>query len=636
MSFLKVFPKQLVAFWTFLTIMGWSLIALAETTATETMNAGFDIRTLFIPGIIVVCVIAVMLVLALFLRNYIKVPPNKAAIISGRKHKIQTGDKTEIVGFRIVKGGATFKIPFLESVGYLDLNILTLKISTQSAITKEGVPVSVDAVANVKIGGDEVCLRNAAENLLGLPAEKVIDTVTKTLEAHLRTICGTLSVEQINSDRQAFSQKVASEAAEELRRIGIVITGLPVQHISDNMGYINSLGMKKTAEVKKDAAVGEAEATRDKDIKTAEAKRDAAQQGTKAEREGAIARNENLAQIAAAERDMKIKKADYDGEVAVQEAKRDQAGPKAKAEAEKDVFVAQVAAQEAKIVAETAMQEKIAAKTQQELEATVIKPAEAAKKRVLIDADAAKQKATIDADASIARAEGEKKSAIAKAEGEKQAAIASGEGAGQKAKAMGLGEAESIKAKLLAEAEGQSAQLRQKALAEADGSKAKLLAEAEGLKAKLLAEGEGQLKMAEALKARLMAEAEGSAEKAKAYKLLDEAGRFMFILQAAPGIIEAVGVAAEKALTPAFQAMGAGMANIDKVTIVDTGSKGGTGGGISNLARTAPSLFFEVMQMAQSQGLDFSDLLKKVGVRVIENIGIEAPAGDKSDSTPAS
>ncbi len=624
--------KFLTRFLTFLMVMSGSALAFAQEAMMSKADGGFNLGSLFIPAIVVVCVLTVLLVLALFLRNYIVVPPNTAAIISGRKHKITNLDGTvEWVGFRIVKGGATFKLPLIEKVKYLNLNIFTMQVTTKGAVTKEGVPVSVEAVANVKVGGDDVCLRNAAESILDMNHDEVESTARKTLEAHLRTVCSTLTVEEINNNRQAFSQKISSESAEELKRLGLVITGMPVQHMTDDLGYIDSLGKKRTAEVKKDAAIGEAEAKRDQEIKTAEAKKESAQKGSTADREGEVAKNENLAQIAAAERDMKKKKADYDAEIAIQEAKRDQAGPKAKAEAEQGVLVAQVAAQQAKVEAETEFQKKLAVKNEEELKATVIKQAEAAKnkvqidaeaaqKKVEIDAEAARKKAEIDAKAAVARAEGEKNAAIAKAEGAQKALAAEGAGEGEKAKAIGVGEAAAIQAKLMAEAEGQAA-MKQKMLE----------AEAAGQKAMLLAEGEGQLRLAEALKAKLLAEAEGKAKMAEALKAMDEGARFMLLLQAAPPVIEAIGDAAAKALTPAFQSIGAGLANIDKVTIVDTGSGSEGGGGVARFAKQAPTLFYEVMQTAKALGVDPSALFDKIGVKVLESgtLGVE----DKGTTT---
>lgn len=569
----------------------------------------FSFGSLVVPVVVLGVVLAVFLAIGMFLKNYIKVPPNKVAVISGRKHMV--GDS--VVGFRLVRGGATFRWPLLERVDYLSLGVITFGVETAGAITKEGVPLTVNSVANVKIGGDDVALRNAAERFLGMPETDMIQLIRGTLEAHLRAICCTLTVEQINNDRQQFQQKMVSEAAVDLQKMGIAIDVWAVAHIKDNQGYLDSLGKSRTAQVKRDAMIGEAEATRDQEIRTAEAQREATVKATGAQREGAVAKNDNMAQIAKAERDLAVKQADMAAERQAAEARRDQAGPQAKAEAEQGVFVAQVAAQQAKVEAETTLQEKVALKTQRELEATLIKKAEADKRKVQIDAEAAQTKvridaeaaqtkAEIDAEAAVSRANGEKNAAIAKAEGARQAAIAEGMGEGEKAKAIGVGEAEAAKAKLLAQAEGESAQLRLKLLAEADGqtalanaTRARLLAEADGVKAMKLAEADGALKLA------------------AAYKELDQAGKFMFILQKSPEIIKALGQAGAEIIGPAFSAMGQGLANIGNVTILENGNGNGKGG-LDRFAATAPNLFFTLIKNLEAVG--GGELLKKMGIEL--------------------
>lgn len=623
--------KCMFVFRLFLVVMLVALSSSAMAAVGDSLE-GFKVSDLFVPGIVLMCVIAAFIAVGLFLRNYIKVPPDKAAVISGRNHKLADGS---IVGSRMVRGGATFRWPLLERVDYLDLTPMKIETRTAGAITKEGVQLTVKAVAVVKIGSDDESLRNASERFLSMDEQARLELISETLTAHLRAICCTMTVEEINGDRQTFSQKMIGEALPDLKKMGIVIDAWPVDHIEDSEGYLTSLGKKRTAEVQRDAAIGQAEAKRDSDIRTAEANRDATMKSTDADRAGEVQKNKNLEAIQQAERDLAVKTAKMEAETAEEEAKRDQAGPRAKAEAEKAVLVARVAAKQAETEAEIDWQKKLAERKEEELKATVIKQAEAdrekmkigadaAKQRMVIEAEANKQKAEIDAMATVATAEGQQKAAIARAEGEKQASIAAGTGEGEKAKLIGQGEAEANKAKLLAEAEGQAEQLKQR-----------LLAEAEGKKAGLLAEAEGQVKLAEALKAKLLAEAEGALKKAEAFKALDEAGKLMFILQAAPQVIEAIGKAGAEVLSPAFASMGQGMANIDKVTIVETGSGEGKGG-VHRFASTAPTMFFEVLQQARALGFDPTGLLKKIGVDVVKDAGLGlAPTGAEVPSTDA-
>src|SRR5687768_11110560 len=202
-------------------------------------------------------VVALLIVLMLLSKNYIKVSPNQAAVISGRTRKLSDGTT---VGYRQVRGGATLVFPFLEKVEYLDLNVITVPLATQRAYTVQGVPVSVKAVANVKIKGDDSSLRASSERFLGMPQQVFHQLVFQTLEGHLRAILGTLTVEEINNDRQSFAQKLLTEAAGDLEKMGIGLDALTIQEISDEEGYLDALGKRRTAEVKRDAEIGQAEA----------------------------------------------------------------------------------------------------------------------------------------------------------------------------------------------------------------------------------------------------------------------------------------------------------------------------------------------------------------------------------------
>jgi flotillin len=212
-----------------------------------------DLQNLLIPIVILVVVIGFLIALMLLSRNYIKVSPNQAAVISGRSRKL--GDGT-VVGYRLVRGGATLIVPFLEKVEYLSLNVITVPLATSRAYTVQGVPVSVKAVANVKIKGDDDSMRAAAERFLGMNTEEFHKLVFQTLEGHLRAILGTLTVEEINNDRQSFAQKLTTEAAGDLEKMGIGLDALTIQEISDEEGYLDALGKRRTAEVQRDAEIG--------------------------------------------------------------------------------------------------------------------------------------------------------------------------------------------------------------------------------------------------------------------------------------------------------------------------------------------------------------------------------------------
>ena len=218
------------------------------------------------------------------------------------------------------------RVPVLEEVAYLSLNIISIPLRIQRAYTKEGVAVTVEAVANVKIASDDVSLRGASERFLGMTTEQIKGVIFQTLEGHLRAILGTLTVEEINADRQAFAQKMTDEAAVDLKKMGVNIDILTIQQISDEQGYLDALGKKRTAEVKRDAVIGEALAQRDAMIKSA-----------MADQEGKTKRYEADVAIAQSLRDKESRQAEFDAAVQAKEAEAEQAGPLATAIARQKV-----------------------------------------------------------------------------------------------------------------------------------------------------------------------------------------------------------------------------------------------------------------------------------------------------------
>lgn len=434
-----------------------------------------DFQTLPIPIIVIVAALIIVLILALwgFSSNYIKVAPNTAAVFSGRKRKLPDG---RVVGYRLVRGGAAFRLPVLEKVDYLALNVITIPLEIRRAYTLKGVPVSVKAVANVKIKGDDVSLQAAAERFLGMSVAEIQRVIFQTLEGHLRAILGTLTVEEINNDRQSFAQKLTSEAATDLERMGIGVDVLTIQEISDEEGYLDALGKRRTAEVKRDAQIGEAEAMRDSKIKASVAMQ-----------EGEKVKLEAEANIALAQRDMEVKKAQYQAEVEKERSSAEQSGPLSSAKARQSVVAEEVRIEKFRTQEQIAVQEQEILRREKELEATIVKPADAARTAAILKAEAAKQ-------ASILEAEGKKSSLIAIAEAEQE-----------RLRKEGAGRAAAIEAEGKAEA------------------------------AKVEAIG---LAQAKAIEAQGLAEANAILKKAEAWKQFNEAARLQTILEKLPAIIE--------------------------------------------------------------------------------------------------
>ncbi len=401
-----------------------------------------SLQLLLVPGIVIAVAVAFFLVAILFARNYIKVSPNVVAVLSGRKRKLADG---RMVGYRMVKGGAALRIPLLEKVEYLSLNVMTIPLQITRAYTIQGVPVSVKAVANVKIKGDDTSLQAAAERFLGMTHDQVQRVIFQTLEGHLRSILGTLTVEEINNDRTSFAQKLTTEAAMDLEKMGLGVDVLTIQEISDDEDYLNALGKRRTAEVKRDASIGEAEALRDAKIKS-----------SLAMQEGERARFSADAEIAQSQRDFQIRQAQYLAEVEAESARARQAGPLAEANARQSVVSEEVKVEVSRTQQLIAVQEQEVQRRQKELEATVIKPAEAQRLAQVVAAEAAKQAAILEAEgrraALTAMAEGERAKLAAEGAGRASAVEAEGRAEAARIEALGLAEAKAIEAKGLAEA----------------------------------------------------------------------------------------------------------------------------------------------------------------------------------------
>ena len=401
-----------------------------------------ELSRLLLPVVVLLVVLGLFIAAWLFSRNYLKVSPNVVAVLSGRKRKLADG---RVVGYRMVKGGAALKFPLLEKVEYLSLNVMTIPLEIKRAYTVKGVPVSVKAVANVKIRSDDMSLQAAAERFLAMTHDQIQRVIFQTLEGHLRSILGTLTVEEINCDRQSFAQKLTSEAAADLEKMGLGVDVLTIQEISDEEGYLDALGKRRTAEVKRDGTIGEAEALRDAKIKSAQALQ-----------EGERAKFTAEAEIAQAERDFQVRQAQYRAEVETQQARAKQAGPLSEAQARQGVVAEEVRVDRVRTQEMIAVQEQEIQRKQKELEATVIKPADAERQAAIVRAEAAKQSAILEAEgrrsAMIAMAEAEQEKLRKEGFGRAAAVEAEGKAEASKIEAVGLAQAKAIEAQGTAEA----------------------------------------------------------------------------------------------------------------------------------------------------------------------------------------
>lgn len=283
--------------------------------------------------------------------------------------------KRRVVGYRIVRGGGTFVWPIREQVRRMSLELMDLDVRTPEVYTAYGVPVAVDGVTQIKIKGDEASIAVAAEQFLSRSREDVMKTALQVTEGFMRAILGTVSIEDIYTKRSEFAQRVKEATTPDLARMGLEIISLTIRNISDPRGYLEALGRPRTAQVKRDAVIGEAQA--DEEAKTF--------------------RYEADTKIEEARRDHEIKKAEYERAISERKAEADlayelQQHKTAQLVKKEEIRVGVV---EKEMQAE--LQEKEILRREKELEATVIKPAEAEKRKIETLAEAEKYKQEVEA-----------------------------------------------------------------------------------------------------------------------------------------------------------------------------------------------------------------------------------------------
>ncbi|MYD54691.1 MAG: flotillin family protein [Chloroflexi bacterium] len=340
------------------------------------------------------------------------VGPNEALVRSGG------GDQP-----KVVVGGRTLVIPIFHRSQRLPLSVMTLHVKTENVYTGEGVAVSVDGVAQVKVARSEEAIRTAAQQFLGKTELEVQDVPLQTLEGHQRAILGTLTVEEIYRDREKFASQVRTVASPDLAGMGLEIVSFTIRDIKDPGGYLDALGVRRTAEVRRDATIGQAEAERDAGIRSAEAKR---------EQEAATFEAET--RIAESERGYNVQKAAYDQEVNARQAEAELADELQRAKTQQEIRREEVEIEVVERAKQIELQQQEIQRRERELEATVRKPAEAERYRL----------ETI--------AEGNRNAVVAEAAADADATRLQGEAQAEVIRLTGQAEAEAIEAKGAAEA----------------------------------------------------------------------------------------------------------------------------------------------------------------------------------------
>ncbi len=322
--------------------------------------------------VVFLAIVILVLLLAYIGSRYKVAKANEALIISGRRERTAAGEQR----LKVVRGQGTVVLPLLHRVGVLKLTARQINVNLADAVSRQGIKVAVQGVATFKIGADDESIQNAAERFLEAKDEEVDSIVKNVLEGSLRSIVGTLTVEELNLDRMKFQQAVQDAAKGDLATSGLQIDSFTIQAIRDESGYMDLIGQQETARRERDARMAKAAADQEAAVREAEA---------------------NQVKINA-ERDVSVRRAETEMQIAAAEARAAQAGPLAQAEAQQEVTRKQ-----------TELAELEAARKAKELLASTVRPAEA------------------EADAQVKRAEGDKLARIAQAQADAERVKLAGE-----------------------------------------------------------------------------------------------------------------------------------------------------------------------------------------------------------------
>jgi len=330
---------------------------------------------LIVIGAVVVLIILLILV---FAKQYKKVGPNEALIISGRKKTVTHRDGSRHkVGYRIRLGGGTFVLPFIETVDTLPLEVIPLQVRTPDVLTHGGIPILADATAQVKVESSEASIHIAAEQFLGLGKEGIRDVAVAVLEGKMRETIGTMTIEDIYRGRGEFDKRVAQAVFEDFAKMGLVLLSFSLKEFSDSQGYLDSLTRPLISAAKREAAVAEAESQKETIIRSSQARKEGEVARLQAEALIAKAQWENEAKKAESQVMVNQKKAHADF---AYEIERNKIGQELKLEEAK---VRQIEKEQAIKVEELEIKRR-----EKELDANVLKPSDARKYQIKSEAEA--------------------------------------------------------------------------------------------------------------------------------------------------------------------------------------------------------------------------------------------------------
>src|SRR5271163_2977158 len=383
-------------------------------------------NTIFI--VIGLCVLATLVLLSLLARMFRKVGPNEALIVYGFR------------GPRVIKGHGTMIFPIVEHCRELSLELMSFDVAPQQDLyTRQGVAVTVEAVAQIKVRSDQESILTAAEQFLTKTPEQREGLIRLVMEGHLRGIIGQLTVEQIVKEPEMVAERMRSTCADDMSKMGLEVVSFTIREVRDKNEYITNMGRPDIARIKRDAEIASAEAERDTAIRRANALREAAIAKAASDQDRVIAETASLGKQAEAQRNLDIQKAQYTEQSRRQEATADKAY-----ELQTNVMQQQVVAEQVKVLQiekeqQIKVQDAEILRHEKELIATVLKGSEIEARRIQNIAAAEKGRITTEAEgrAAATRTGGEAAAAVIRVQGEAEASIIFQKGEAE-AKAMNV------------------------------------------------------------------------------------------------------------------------------------------------------------------------------------------------------
>jgi flotillin len=368
---------------------------------------------------VIAAVIGVLALMWLVGSLYRRVGPNRALIVYG------------FGGSSIVSAGGKVVWPLFQSYDELSLELMSFDVAPeQDLYTAQGVAVSVEAVAQIKVKSDPESIRTAAEQFLTKPPEERDGLIKLVMEGHLRGIVGLLTVEQIVKEPEMVAGRVRQTVADDLNKMGLEVVSFTIKKVMDDKEYISNMGRPDVARIRREADIAQAEAERDTAIKRAQAAREAAIAQAQADQERVIAQTASEARQAEATRDLEVKRAEYDASVNTQKAVAEKAYEIAANQQQQVVVAEQVRIERVQREEQIKVQEMEVQRREKELQATVQKAAEAEQRRIEILADASRQKMATEAlgQAEAVRQQGSAEADITRLKGTAEAEIVRAKG----------------------------------------------------------------------------------------------------------------------------------------------------------------------------------------------------------------